>query len=237
MKTRKSIITSLGLAVLASVSLVAPAHATLIMGNLPSAPKDLPSASAGYRFYLTDTNKAAVGVTMSASFDHITFSAMLNNSWTEATVAIYSDSNTPGVGNYSGAYTGELLLSIEPVYLMGTPGFSSYEFIADPSFVLKGGSTYYFVLSGASVQWGVASANEKYGATPTSPGGVATNPQDPGSRWLPGDTNVNNHDNRTPSFELGGVALSAIPEVTSSFTMLGLISSGLLLRRRTNALR
>jgi hypothetical protein len=232
MKTRKSIITSLGLAVLASVSLVAPAHATLIMGNLPSAPKDLPSASAGYRFYLTDTNKAAVGVTMSASFDHITFSAMLNNSWTPATAGIYSDSNTPGSSNYSGAYPGELLLSIEPVYLMGPSGFSSYEFIADPSFVLNSGSTYYFMLSGASVQWGVSSADNNYGATPTSPGGVATNPQGTGSRWLDPGNNANNHDLRTPSFELSGASLTAVPEVTSSFTLLGLLTSGLLLRRR-----
>ena len=33
------------------------------------------------------------------------------------------------------------------------------------------------------------------------------------------------------------LSMSAVPEVTSSFTMLGLISSGLLLRRRTKALR
>jgi len=32
-------------------------------------------------------------------------------------------------------------------------------------------------------------------------------------------------------------SMSAIPEVTSSFTMLGLISSGLLLRRRAKNLR
>jgi hypothetical protein len=31
--------------------------------------------------------------------------------------------------------------------------------------------------------------------------------------------------------------ISAVPEVTSSFTMLGLISSGLLLRRRSQGLR
>ena len=231
MKTRKSIITSLGLAVLASVSLVAPAHATLIMGNLPSAPKDLPSASAGYRFYLTDTNKAAVGVTMSASFDHITFSAMLKGKGNTATAGIYSDSNTPGSSNYSGAYPGALLLSLGTVDLTETD-FSNYQFTADPSFVLNSGSTYYFMLSGAFVQWGVSSADNNYGATPTSPGGVATNPQGTGSRWLPGDTNVNNHDLRTPSFELSGASLTAVPEVTSSFTLLGLLTSGLLLRRR-----
>ena len=36
---------------------------------------------------------------------------------------------------------------------------------------------------------------------------------------------------------LTSMTMSAVPEVTSSFTMLGLISSGLLLRRRTKALR
>ncbi|MEI7909351.1 MAG: hypothetical protein WCK77_06920 [Verrucomicrobiota bacterium] len=223
MKTTKSIITSLGLAVLAGASLVTPAHANLIIGNSPGD-------SAGYRFYLSETNKEAVGITMSASFDHITFSAMLNNSWTNATAGIYSNSNTPDLySKHSGAFPGELLLSIEPVLLTGPNGFSSYEFIADPSFVLNSGSTYYFMLSGNSVEWAVDSANDNFGATPVSPGTVATSALI-GSRWI--SSGDNNYDSRTPSFELGGVALTAVPEVTSSFTLLGLIGSGLLLRRR-----
>jgi hypothetical protein len=37
--------------------------------------------------------------------------------------------------------------------------------------------------------------------------------------------------------QLTSMSMSAVPEVTSSFTMLGLITSGLLLRRRTKTLR
>ena len=56
------------------------------------------------------------------------------------------------------------------------------------------------------------------------------------------DSSSRDYNSPTGEGNLGGFRvasseLAAIPEVTSSFTMLGLITSGLLLRRRTKTLR
>ena len=201
--------------------LVCSAHADTIIGNLPT------NNLAGYKFWLSDANKAAVGITMSASFTQITFNAMLAGNGATVTAGIYDNSNTPGSGSfYPGAYPGNLLLSLGSLTLSGN-GYSGYMFTADPSFVMSSGFTYYVMLSGPA-QWGVESANDNNGATPISPGNVATNALS-GTRWISGG---NYGDSRTPSFELGGVV--AVPE-PSTYAMIGAGALGLLAMRRRRA--
>ena len=166
------------------------------------------------------------------------------NEWYKA--AYYDPNKTGGAGYYDFATGSD---SVPTAVASGTSGaVYNQDLGADPADItLAGGLSPYGTMGqgGNALEW-METNNSGINNLPDSKRGLR------GGAWFDNSggliSSYRSLFGRVPSYEDTGYAFyegfrvassefAAVPEVTSSFTLLGLISSGLLLRRRTKHLR
>lgn len=201
--------------------LISIARADDILGNLPVGNIGNQSAYIGY---VTGFPWSMYeGFTMNQSCTLDAFSAIIRDDSygiCTFTAGLYAD---------NGGQPGSLLLSLGDVNFGGftSSSFSEYTFDTGGSFTLNSGSTYWIGVSGRAIgsgyygEWGVDSANNNNGTTPTSPGSVATFLQSDFSQGYPvGYSYVT----QIPAFEIDA---TPVPEPSTmslmAVSLLGLV--------------
>ncbi|MEI8343158.1 MAG: hypothetical protein WCH43_16675 [Verrucomicrobiota bacterium] len=238
------IITSLGLAVLASISLVNPAQAALsisVTGNAKTTTLGYnENQSYTFNWVINDDYTGSVAYDKFVPDD-------LNRWYVEVTSNSRLWSSVSGDG-LVGTYSRPSGSNWAPFDLL-----ENDKSVSTTSIKLLAGNddplTSSMGLTANGTEVSLVESNLLIGAK-FAFAGVFTNPAEffadyVGTYSLPGYNGIANYiriyDISYNSVDFAptsvAISMSAVPEVTSSFTMLGLISSGLLLRRRTQKIR
>jgi len=220
------IITSLGLVVLASVSLVTPATATFVTEyfTYSGAAYSNTAVATGWISFDVDVSKA-IEFNDWRNFDGLDWDVWTGNE-TVKDLSITVAGASSGNGTFGLSDFVTVAFSTKGVALdfskdlvgqtvPGTPGIPGFPGFPPLMPEVPAGP------------WGTQDHGYFYFSGP--PSGSA-------APFCSGDSFGLINEGGNP-MQLTSMSMSAVPEVTSSFTMLGLITSGLLLRRRTKTLR